>query len=44
MIPDRLQYCLEHFGDDQECDQIETLGPRIYHQKIQENIWTSLKL
>ena len=39
MIPDGLQYFLEHFWDDQQCDQICTLGPRIYHKitsKIQE--------
>ena len=27
MIPDRLQYFLEHFWSDQKCDQIWTLGP-----------------
>ena len=37
MIPDRLQYFLEHFGNDQKCDQIWTLGPRIYHQNISKN-------
>ena len=34
MIPDRLQYFLEHFWNDQKCDQIWTIGPRIYHQNI----------
>ena len=45
MIPDRLQYFLEHVWIDQECDQIWTLGPRIYHKhawKIQEIMITSL--
>ena len=42
MLPDRLQYLLEHFWNDQKCDQIWNLGPRIYHQnikQIQEEIW-----
>ena len=46
MIPDRLQYLLEHFRNDQKVDQIWTLGPRIYHQntsKLQEHMGTSLK-
>ena len=32
MVPDRLQYFLEHFWNDQNCDEILTLGPRSYHQ------------
>ena len=47
MIPDRLQYFLEHFWTDQQCDHIWTLGPRIYHQntlRIQENIGSSLNI
>ena len=31
MIPDRLQYFLEHLWNDQKCNQIWTLGPCIYH-------------
>ena len=46
MIPDRLQYFLKHFWNDQKLDQIWTLGPRIYHQKIfneyKENYGSSL--
>ena len=38
MIPDRLQYFLEHFWKDQTCDQIWTLGPHIYHQNTSRNI------
>ena len=34
MMPDRLLYFLEHFWIDQQCDQIWTLGARIYHQNI----------
>ena len=34
MMPDRLQYCLEHFWNDQQCDQIWILGPRIYDKFI----------
>ena len=37
MIPDRLQYFLEHFWIDQKCDQIWTLGPRIYYQNTSNN-------
>ena len=33
MIPDRLQYVLENFGNHQKREQIWTLGHRIYHQK-----------
>ena len=33
MIPDRLQYFLEHFRNDQKCNKILTLGPHFYHQK-----------
>ena len=46
MIPDRLQYFLDGFWNDQKCDQIWTLGHRICHQKalnVQENLGTSLK-
>ena len=46
MITDRLQYFLEHFWNDQTCEQIWTLGPRIYQQnisKVQEIMGTSLK-
>ena len=42
MIPDRLQYFLEDFWNDKKCDQIWTLGPRIYHQNTSKNtrqIW-----
>ena len=42
MIPDRLQYFLEHFRNDQKYDKIWTLGPRIYHQNLSTNprkIW-----
>ena len=42
MIPDRLQYFLEHFWIDQKCDQIWTLGPRICYQNISKKykkIW-----
>ena len=42
MIPDRLQYVLKHFWNDQKRYQIWTLGPRICHQniqKIQANLW-----
>ena len=37
MIPERLQYFLEPFWNDQQCDQIWTLGPHIYYyfSKIQ---------
>ena len=35
MIPDRLQYFLEHVWIDQKRDQIWTLGPRIHYQNIQ---------
>ena len=34
MIPDRLQYFLDDFWNDQKCDQIWTLGPR---QSISKN-------
>ena len=34
MIPDGLQYFSEHFWNDQKCDQIWLLGPRIYNQNI----------
>ena len=34
MIPDRLQYFWEDFWNDHKGDQIWTIGPRIYHQKI----------
>ena len=34
MIPDCLQYFLDDIWNDQKCDQIWTLGPRIYHQNI----------
>ena len=47
MIPDRLQYILEHLWNDQECDQIWTIGPHIYHQNISKhtrNIGTPLKI
>ena len=37
MIPDRLQYFLEHFWIDQQCDQIWTHEPRIYYQNITTN-------
>ena len=37
MIPGRLQYFLERFRNDQKCDQIWTLGPRIYHQHISKH-------
>ena len=40
MIPDRLQYFLEHVWIDRKCDRIWTLGARIYYQNtstIQEN-------
>ena len=40
MIPDRLQYFLEHFCIDQRCDQIWTLGPRIYYQNTSTNTRT----
>ena len=47
MIPNRLQYILEHFWNDRKCDQIRTLGARIYYQHISNNIrkhmGTSLK-
>ena len=46
MIPDRLQY-LEHFWNDQKCDTIWILGPRICHQHTSKNtrtiMGTSLK-
>ena len=32
MIPDRLQYFLDDFWDDQTCDKIWTLGSRIYYK------------
>ena len=32
MIPDRLQYILNDFWIDQKCDQIWSLGPRIYYE------------
>ena len=35
MIPDRLQYLLEPFWNDQKFDQIWTLEPCIYHQNAQ---------
>ena len=38
MIPDRLQDFLDHFWNDEKCDQIWTLGPHIHHQKISTNI------
>ena len=37
MIPDRLQYFLDDFWNDQKCDQIWTLGPCIYHQNASTN-------
>ena len=37
MNPDRLQYVLEHFSNDQTWDQIWTLGPCIHHQHIWNN-------
>ena len=46
MIPDRLQYFLDYFWDDQTCDQIWTLGARIYHENTSNNtrnMGTSLK-
>ena len=45
MDPDRLQYFLAHFWDDQKCEQIWILGPGIYHKntlKIQEDMGASL--
>ena len=47
MIPDRLQYFLEHFWKEQKCDQIWTLGHRSYHQNtstIPEYMGTSLNI
>ena len=48
MIPDRLQYFWKHFWKDHKCDQIWTLGPRIYHQIIlkcrREMMGTSLNI
>ena len=47
MIPDRLQYFLEYFSNDNKCDPIWTLGPRIYHENIsteQEKVGTSLNI
>ena len=48
MFPGRLQCFLEHFWNDRKCDQIWTLGPRIYHQNISNNtrkLWgASLKI
>ena len=35
--PDRLQYFLEHFWIEQRCDQIWSLGPRIYHKNKLNN-------
>ena len=32
MIPDRSQSFLDDFWNDRTCDQIWTLGPRIYHK------------
>ena len=46
MIPDRLQYFLYDFWNDQKCDKIWTLEPLIHHQntsRIQANIGTPLK-
>ena len=37
MIPDRLQYVLEHFWNDQKCDRIWTFYPRIYRQNTSIN-------
>ena len=37
MIPDRLQYFLEHFWNDQKCDKLWTLGPHIYHKNISKD-------
>ena len=37
MIPDRLQYFLEPFWNDQTCDQTWTLGPHIYHKNTSTN-------
>ena len=37
MIPDRLQYFVDFFWNDQTCDQIWTLGPRTYHQNTSTN-------
>ena len=35
MIPDRLQYCLDDFWNFEKCDQLLTLGPRIYQRNLQ---------
>ena len=37
MISDRLQYFLNDFWNDPKCDQIWTVGPRIYHQNTSKN-------
>ena len=37
MIPDRLQYFLEHFWIDKHFHQIWTLGARIYYQNTSTN-------
>ena len=36
MVPDRLQYFLEHFWIDQQNHQIWTLGARTYYQNIRK--------
>ena len=38
MIPDRLQYFLEHFWNDQKRDQILSPGPLIYYKNTSINI------
>ena len=42
MVTDQLQYFLEHFWTDQQCDQIWTLGPRIYYQKTSQKYKTNM--
>ena len=37
MIPGRLQYFLKYFWIGQKCDQIWTLGARIYYQNTSKN-------
>ena len=36
-MADRFQYFLDDFLNDQKCDQIWTLGRRIYHQNTSRN-------
>ena len=40
MVPDRLQYFLEHFGMDQSVHRIWTRWSGIYYQNISNNIRT----